>query len=456
MKIDNLIAVTAVKCALLIGGLFIGFQPSATGLTLEEAVALAHQNDPWLRADHLKQQALRAQSDAVDTLPDPMLSLGILNLPTNSFTLNQEPMSQIKLGVTQAFPRGDSRGIERKQLELLARQHPYLREDRRAQVKVTVAQLWLDAYSAQQSIKLLAQERSLFEQLSQFVQASYSSAQGKTRQQDLLRAQLEISALEDRLVNLQQKQDRAMAEIMKWLNIDYQSAPPLARDVELVLNEQPPPSKLFPKAWPLLENISQRQRLVDVLAAHPAVLAFDQRIAASYTGVKLAKQKYAAQWAVNAGYAYRADDQLGGNRADLLSLGVSVEMPLFGTTRQDKQVQSSKLNAEALKTEKRLLLRNMLAELDGSYRQYQRLAQRSSLFSDSILPQMHELAEASLTAYTNYDGDFTEVIRARIAEFNGRMEQISIRTERLKTQAHISYFFTNAKTLDAQIQGADK
>ncbi len=54
---------------------------------------------------------------------------------------------------------------------------------------------------------------------------------------------------------------------------------------------------------------------------------------------------------------------------------------------------------------------------------------------------MHEHAEASLTAYTNDDGDFSEVVRSRIAELNSLLDALSIQVERKKTIIQLNYFF---------------
>ncbi len=37
-------------------------------------------------------------------LPDPMLTFGLMNMPTNSFSFNQEPMTGKVIGLSQAIP----------------------------------------------------------------------------------------------------------------------------------------------------------------------------------------------------------------------------------------------------------------------------------------------------------------------------------------------------------------
>ena len=92
-----------------------------------------------------------------------------------------------------------------------------MREDRRAQVEVTVSQLWLELYRNQESIRLIERDRALFEHLVDIAQSSYANALGNTRQQDLVSAQLGLTRLEDRLTVLQEQQAVAYAQLSEWL-----------------------------------------------------------------------------------------------------------------------------------------------------------------------------------------------------------------------------------------------
>jgi outer membrane protein TolC len=417
-------------------------------LSLDQAVSAALEHDPWLRGNQLKQGALEASSIAAQSLPDPLLSFGLLNVPMDGFALDQEPMTQIRLGLAQTFPRGDSQAIRARQLRQLAGQHPLLAQDRKAKVELRVSLLWLQAYRAEQSIRLIEQDRALFEQLAAIVQASYSSAQGKTRQQDVVRAQLELSRLDDRLSLLHQEGDMAVANLMEWLVVE-----PHAGYKKTIVADTLPSLRPLPKELSELSSAGDRQQLLGILTLHPAILAIEQRIQASISGVHLAEQKYQAQWGLKGSYAYRANDQSGATRADFFSLGLSVDLPLFTANRQDQDVAASRMQAESMKTDKLLLMRKMMAQLEGLYAQYQGLSIRLKLYNDSILPQMHEQAEAALTAYTNDDGSFAEVMRARISELNGRIEHITLSTELLAAQIHIHYFFSASQARPFLAQG---
>ena len=186
-------------------------------LSFEFVVKTAQINDPWLTKSEFKQQSLEQLSEVATSHPDPKVSVSFANLPTDSFSLSQENMTQFKVGVSQMFARGDSLKIKHKQLLLTAQQEPLQRQNREAQVRVIVGSLWLELYQVQQSILLIEKNSELFEQLSAVAEASYGSGYGKTRQQDIVRAQLEQTRLEDKLHQLLLTQDNLQGKLTQWL-----------------------------------------------------------------------------------------------------------------------------------------------------------------------------------------------------------------------------------------------
>lgn len=405
-------------------------------LTLESAIAKAIASDPWLKGSHSREEALTNESISASTLPDPKVSLMAANFPTDSFDINQEPMTQLTVGVSQMFPRGDSLALTSRQKQELAAQEPLLRQDRQDKVTVTVTQLWLDAYRAQESIRLIEQDRSLFEHLVDATKASYSSALGRARQQDIIRAQLELTRLDDRLTMLRQQLESAQQRLSEW--IGGQASLPLARTLSSKLGEEPTLVMSKPRndRW-LYEQINR----------HPLLLAFDQRIEAMQTGVKLAQQKYKPEWGLTAQYGYRDDDPMGRDRADLFSVGVTFDLPIFTGNRQDKDVSAATSRVEEVRTDKLLMARKLMAQLDTILVQIQRLNERRALYDQQLLPQMAEQAEASLTAYNNDDGDFAEAVRARIAELNAKIDFLTINVDRLKAIAELNYLLPQSSPL---------
>jgi outer membrane protein TolC len=412
------------------------------------AIKLAQKSDPWLTGNFHKQRSIESMSTAVSTLPDPKISIGLANLPTNGFDFGQEGMTQAKIGIAQMFPRGDTLTIKSQQLRIQSEAFPFQRQDREAKVAVTVGSLWLDAYRVQQSIALIEKNRSLFEQLADIAEASYSSALGKTRQQDIVRAQLELTQLEDRLEKLGQQKNRFEGMLSQWLTKFSTSNDSVETTLysdfslhDIELSHQIPQIDLLNNKLVHSQSWLNSQELVQYFTSHPSVIAIEKKVSATKTGIKLAEQKYQLEWGVSASYGYRADDPMGRSRADLFSVGVTFDLPLFTENRQDKEVQSAIFKTEAIKTEKLLLLRQLLGSYSSAKGRLLRLKNRQNLYTSKLLPQIHDQAEASLTAYTNDDGDFAEVVRSRIAVLNAEIDELTLNVEEQKLNLELNYLF---------------
>ena len=421
-----------------------------TSLTLKFAIQQAQHNDPWLVENKYIQDSLESKSIAAGTLPDPIASISMLNLPTDGYDMNQENMTQIKLGLNQSFPRGDTLQLQRKKLQILSSQNPYQRADRNAQIAVTVTALWLEVFKAKESIRLIEKDRVLFEQLINISAASYSTAFGGTQQQDVIRAQLELTRLDDRLTKLRQQQDVAQKKLTQWISgqfVDQYAnnnlGSPSYSTVEINSQQLPKLILQHPELMKLAEP-ELSEKLASYFVQHPSVLALDRRIQASETDVDLSKQKYKSQWGINAAYSYRADQKSGKSRADFLSIGINFDLPLFTENKQDKQLQASVSQAEAIKTQKWLLLRKMIANFQTAKVQLHRLKQRSQLYQQQLLPKIHEQAEAALSAYTNDEGDFAEVVRARIDVLDTEINNLGIDVDRQKTISQINYYLVTS------------
>lgn len=410
-------------------------------LTLEAAVAAAIDSDPWLGGSRETEHALRDEAVAAGSLPDPRLNLQALNFPAWGFDINQEPMTQLAVGVSQQFPRGRSLALAREQKEALAAAEPMRRADRRAMLTATVSRLYLDAYLAQASRGLIEQDRALFEQLAEAAEAQYASAVGRARQQDLIRAQLELTRLDDRLTVLRQRQDTA------WQRLSEFVGPSASGPLAGALPDLAPPGK------PVTTAVSDPQTLFEQMHGHPAVLASERRIASVATGVALARQKYRPGWGLNAQYGYRADDAMGNDRDDLVSVGVTLDLPLFHANRQDREVSAALAREAAARSERDLLVRQLVADLESTRAELARLNERRALYVDRLLPQMSVQAEASLSAYNNADGDFAEAVRARIAELDTKIDALAIEVARQQTLARLNYLLSRGPVEDGQPAG---
>lgn len=424
-----------IAMALNLGLSFIlasGAVAQTNTLTIERAIGAAIAGDPWLTGNRHNQAALEAQSIAASTQPDPVMSVSLASIPLDSFDFNQEGMTQLKIGIAQKFARGDSLSLASKQIIQQSEQFPLLRLNRQAQLRAQITELWLRVYQADQSIALINRDRRLFEQLVDVAESSYSSTLGKTRQQDVIRAHLELIRLDDRLTRLGQQKAKYLRLMTEWVPVELLDLPLSSSLPDMAL-----PAVEF-KPMPLSQMFSQ----------HPGVVAIERKIASVATGIDVAKQGYQPQWGINASYGYRDDTPNNVSRADLLSVGLTFDLPLFTLNKQDQQVKAAISRAEAVKTDKLLLLKQMISKTQALNAQLAQLTKRELLYSSQLVPQTRQQAEASLNAYANDSGDFSEVMRARITELNTTIEVLNIDVEQRILKTRIAYFFTDSRVKD--------
>lgn len=424
-----------------------------TALSLENAIAIAQYNDPWLLENKYEQHSLELSSTAANTLPDPKVSIDFINNPTDGFDFNQEGMTQTKVGLTQAFPRGKSLAIKSQQLKVHSEAFPFQRKNRQAKVAVTVGKIWLDLYQTNKTITLIERHQVLFEQLITISEKSYSSALVHSRQQDIVAAQIELTQLEERLDKLMQYKQYYEGKLFQWLaklpitknNINELSVNSYQLN-RMVISDTLPDIPLFNEV--LINKTSEivPEQLIHEFANHPAIIAIDKKVNATTLGVELAKQKYKPEWEIKASYGHRRDDVLGQSRADLFSVGITFDVPLFTENKQDKEVQSAIAHSESTKVGKYLLLKEFIGVYTSAQGSLKRLQSRKQRFEQQLLPLLREQAQILLTAYSNESTHFSDVVKAHIAVLHAEIDELIIQTDEQKLHLELNYLFVDSNT----------
>ena len=175
----------------------------AASLSIEEAGQLALEADYTLRAINARSQSQSELSVASGKLPDPMLKLGFANLPTDSFNLGQEPMTQTVIGIRQSFPRGQTRSLNSTRITESVARNDAEAEDRKQLILLAVREQYTRIYLHQERQKILRQSRIVFADLAEITHDYYAT--GRVHQQDVVQAQLELSRVDERLTRMQQQ-----------------------------------------------------------------------------------------------------------------------------------------------------------------------------------------------------------------------------------------------------------
>ena len=187
-------------------------QQGDTGhLSLDQAVEVALAANPQLAAAAAHAEALQAVPSQARALPDPVLGLNAMNLPTDSFNLRQEPMTQIQLSVSQMIPYPGKRRLMADAAGFEATAGLARAEDARLELAGQVRAAWWRLFHHDRALEIIDQNTRLMRDVIQIAQARYEVGGGL--QQDVLLAQLELSRLLERELRLNGMRSRAEAAL---------------------------------------------------------------------------------------------------------------------------------------------------------------------------------------------------------------------------------------------------
>ena len=388
-------------------------------LDLAAAERLAREQDRSAPALQAGAEALQERAVAAGQLPDPKLKLGAMNFPTDSFDRGQEAMTQLQIGVQQAFPPGASRQLKQQRITAMAEASSAGAADQARTVQREVRERYLELYYQWQAGRTVAASRNLFEQLREVTEYQYAA--GRKNQQDVLRANVELALLEDRNTRIDTETDRARAALARLIGPDA-ALRPLA--------------EAFPELPPLPTLLSLEQGL----DAHPVMQMEGSRVAAGALGVDLAREQYKPAWMLDLTYGERTGDNPNGSaRSDFLSAMVTLDLPLFTDKRQDRLLSAEQRDLAATQLKREDRRRELQRMLAADYAEWIRLGQRLDRYADEVLPQAQQNASASLHAYQSGVTDFSGVMRARLTELDSRLTALRLRVDRARAQARLLY-----------------
>ena len=146
-----------IYTALLVALHATGAARAQTPLSLNEALVLAEARSPQLASAEYAATAARERGIASSQLPDPVLRLGLDNVPINgadAWSVTSDFMTMRRVGVAQEFTDSEKRELRRQRGSVEADRELARRKATRAVLRQEVALAWLDQYFAQRTAEL--------------------------------------------------------------------------------------------------------------------------------------------------------------------------------------------------------------------------------------------------------------------------------------------------------------
>ena len=379
-------------------------------LSLSDVLVRAKANDFRLKSLSIEAKAFEAEAEASDFLPDPTIFAAVQSLPTDSFEFDQEPMTQLRVGIRQMFPKGDTlslrEDINQEKVGLQStKQEAYWLGRKQSSEKA-----WLEAWGWQQNIELISEDRVFLEQIHEFITSLYEV--GSKDQSDLLGAELELIKLEERLI-------KARRNLQK--NLD--SLNTLTNET-LTSNRLPKTLEAFDNSTLSLVNSND---LISSLQNHPKIRLINQKINIAKSKVNLTEQSLEPTYGVEFSYGLRSGENMdGSSRADFFSAGVSVQYPFFNRGQQTSQISAAKHRQAAIEIERDEALEQARFTLKDLANQYDITRDQRTLYEEEILPTLDKQKHSAMHSYESDQGDFRIVSELFLKEQGAKVQRLRL------------------------------
>lgn len=376
---------------------------SNTGATLalRSAIQEALANNPQLARVREQAQAMGTRPSQVGALPDPWLILNAMNLPTDTYKLDQEPMTQLQIGFQQVIPFPGKRRLRKQAAQHDATAAATTVKETRLRLIRDVKISWWKLYYLERALEIIKRNQVLLRQFVKIAQTKYKVGRGLM--QDVLLAQVEASKLINQEIifrGLRRKEEvRLMALLSRKTDKPIRLPYKINSELPKVTSET------------ILQQAGIKER--------PLLEVRQSQISAAQTRLDLARKNRAPDFRVGLIYGYRqGTNPNGSDRADFTSIMFGIRLPLYSRRKQHKAIEQ---RGYELNNRHYALLNSRLrvqTEISRSHAAYTQARDQTILLKSGIIPQTRQTVDSMLAGYQVNKVDFLNLVRAQITLYN--------------------------------------
>ena len=400
----GLVARWALPIFLVVGALTLCEAVYADVLALDQARESALADNPGLAEMQARYESLSEIIPQQSSLPDPVLSLGAMNFPWDELDRNQENMTQLQLGVSQMFPYPGKLGLREDIATFEAEAALYSVEEMRINLDMNLSVTWWDIYFLDRSLETTQRNQSLLRQFVEVARTRYQLGEGL--QQDVLLAQLELSKVLDHEIRINAMREQREIRI------------------NLLMGRSPDVPVTLPAITGKARSPAESEAVLYERAERGRPVLDQQRAAikASESRLELARKGYYPDFKVGVTYGNRDENHLGQSRQDFLSVMLSVNLPLYSGTKQDRAVQQRShelAKSQYAFTDER---NRVMSSISTALSDYRRASEQVDLYDQGIIPQARQTVESMMAGYQVGQVDFLNLVRSQVTLFNYELQ----------------------------------
>ena len=361
----------------------------------QEYIAIALSQNPRIQVQRKRVEAAAMRVPQAASLEDPMLEVTGWPIYPNVPQTASGRMT-VDVMVTQQVPWHGKLETRALAAEAELDQARATLASTELEVREAVSLAYYQLYAVQRSIKILEQTRALSSQIRDVAGARLQAA--LVNQQDLLRAELDITDLDRELITMRQELAAAQAKLAQLLHV--------SPDTELRALDTLDDVRL-PVA---LENLYQQ-----AVAARPELHAQLAAVRRDQFNTDLARLAYFPDLTVGFGWGEMTTNRALAPTADgidNLTFTVMANIPIY-RQRLRAGVREAESEAVAMAREYDAMRDETLQQVKALFVEARAQQELLQLFQQDILPKAEQTLEVSLQAYQTGETDFLQLLDNR-------------------------------------------
>lgn len=378
---------------------------------LDSLLAAARNNNPEIAAAQHRVDAARKRIGPAGALPDPMLQLGLMNMPILQPGLREE-MTMNTIMLSQTLPASGRLGRERRIAEFESAAAEAALAAARLRVRTTVARAYYDIAYTERALDVLDKSRSVLSAISRSAEARYAAGIGEQR--DVLRARVEETRVAEQAVELVEKRRALAAELTAALGhtdtLLIEGARVSARIAALAVApadritfvSQTIGARASDSPLPPLAELQER-----AMRSNPELAEHEAMIAAARVRADIAQRAHIPDLDISVQYGARVGNP------DMISIMVAAPLPLRRGARQNALAAAQKSEVLALEAEHHTQLNTLTAEVARLVADIERTRSQLALYVKAILPQGRAALESGTGNFAAGRGDIESVLENR-------------------------------------------
>ncbi len=382
-------------------------------LRLADAISAVRTTNPTLQAARFRADAAVERVRPAGALPDPVLSLGLMNRPVDDLGRTDVQMTMNVIQLSQTLPWPGALGFEEERFAHLATAESLEAEELDAALVARVTSVYARLAYLDRAISIMETTRDLLRDFRQVSEARYAVGEGI--QQDILQAQVSVARMTADITVAAQERVAAAARLNGLMGR------PATLSVPAVELRTPGPE--LPDVDGLMEEASRNR---------PAFGAARERALAAEAAYRQASRDAYPDFMVTLGYGQRPDF------VDLATLMVGVSLPVFAGAKQNRRKDERRAIQSMEEARELDLYNETFARLAELRAQAERARSLSELYRTSILPQARSSVEAALTAYQVGNVDYMTLLTNQMTVNQFEIERVRLAAEYQQAVAEIT------------------